>query len=383
MRRIIIITILIFSGILCACHRNINTVDNFERATTTVAPIIETESQPEDNYTTIEKSDEPSDIAYSMVDIQVPTYATLSSYCLYGNLVYYSYYYLDYIYVTGEVELSDSYKSQICAYDIATNTSKVIYTVDSYTEYIPHLSCNGEQLLFVQEIYMGQDLDSKVYLMDLSLATPQAVSVLIEGNVKTAELVENYIMWISQGSESQTNSICRYDYKTGETIELIKEVVAYTFELNKLEKIITICNVQEDGSANIKAYDFNGKLVNSYVVDNYVSTAQCNSKYVVWSQDYNIFIFDFDSEQIYKTNFVGDFVLINDFVISEGNEGIFSYKIGDGIWKCIIKTEEEHRTDIKNTDGKIYGKWYISGKYAMPWDEDVVTIIQIPIDNMP
>ena len=362
------------------CSRSINTVDNFERATTTASPIIETESLTEESYNTIDKSDEPSDITYSRVGLQIPECATLNSYCLYRDLVYYSYSYLEYMYATGESKLSDEYNSQICVYDIATDRSKVIYTVESGTEYISHLTCNGEQLLFVQEIYMGQNPDSKVYLIDLSQSAPQAVGVLSEENVNTPELADNFILWLSLGSDSETNSIYRCDYARGEIIELIKEVGAYTFELNKLDKIITICNLQEDGSTDIKAYDYNGKLVNSYVVDNYVSTAQCNSKYVVWSQDNNIFMFDFDSEQINKTNFVGDFVLINDIIISEGNNGIFSYKMGESIWKCIINTEEGHRASINNTDSEIYGKWFIPGQYGMPWDEDVVTILQIPID---
>ena len=314
------------------------------------------------------------------MDIHVPEYATLSSYCIYGNLVYYSYYYLDYIYVTGEVELSDGYKSQICVYDTVTDSSKVIYTIENNTEYIPHLSCNGEQLLFVQEIYMGENTDSKVYLIDLSQSAPQAVSVLIEGNVKTAELVDNYIMWLSLGSDSETNSIYRYDYTAGKTVELIEKVLANTFKINDIENFISICNIEADDRTRINAYDFNGKLVNYHVINSYIVNGECNGKHVVWLQNYMMFFYDYANKEVIGLGYAKDYKLVNDVIISMSSDGVYSYKFGDDSLKRITETDEYCWIDFKNTDGKIYGKWFIPGQYGMSWDEDVVTILQIPID---
>lgn len=374
--------IVIILSMLCiffsGCVRDVTTEREFESATP--SPTIESESQTEEyDCITIEKSDIQSEYTYSTVDIEIPEYATLTSYCVYNNLVYYSYNYLDYIYQGGVDEITDTYNNQICVYDIESKTSEVIYTVPVDTEYITHIGCNGEQLLFVQDVFMGMESNPKIFLMDLSQDVLKAVSVPLDMFVSSVELIDNYIIWIAQSSDLKSNSIYRYDYTTGDTVELINNVYAYKFEINYIEKIITICNEQKDGSINIKAYGLDGNIINSYKINTYVTAAKCNSKWVVWLQNQMLFYYDFASDKVHGLlGYATDFELIDDRIISVGYSGVYSYKLDDVSQKYIFKSEEGYRADFKNnTAGEIYAKWYISGQYGVPWDEDVVTILQI------
>lgn len=379
------ITVIILSMLcimFCGCMRDITTQREFNHATT--APMInEMESMTEKyDYTTIEKSDIQSEYTYSTVDINIPEYATLTDYCVSGNLVYFSYNYLDYFYQNGMGDNMDMYKNNICVYDMESGISEIIYTIPNSTEYIQCLDCNGEYLMFVQDVYMALEPDKQVFLMDLSQDVLQEVSVPLDTDASSIGLIDGYIVWKAQGEEYQGKSIYRYDYTTGETVELIKNIYANSFQVNRIDKIISVCNILEDDRTNIMAYDFEGNLVNNYVVDGYIVDGECNSWGVVWLQNHMMFFYDFSNDEVIGLDYAKSYELVNDAIISMSNDGIYSYRFGDTYKKYILKTEEDYGIGFNNTNGKIYGKWYILGQYGMPWDEDVVTILQIPIIDM-
>lgn len=374
-KSVIILSLLcvIFSG----CVRNVTTQGKMENSTTS-SSIDETQSHTEEyDFNTIEKSDIQSELVYSMTDIEIPEYAALTDFCVYGNLVYYSYSYLDYIHYGDADKITDTCKNRICVYDMETKKSEIIYTVPTDMEYVSNLSCSEKWLMFTQDTY-GTENKSKLFLMDLSQDLLQTISVLSETDFLKAKLVDNYIVYISPGSEFKYNSIYLYDYRTDKTVELIKNVNANTFELNYIEDLITICNEQEDGSFSIKAYDLNGNLINCYETEMQIPKAKCNSSCVVWQQNQMLFYYDFTSKEKYCLGYATEFMLINNNIISVNNEGIYSYQLGDTSQKYIVKTDLEHGAIFKSsTDGKIYAKWHILGQYAVSWGEDILTILEI------
>lgn len=383
MRRIYIILILILSCTLCACHRNVNTIDEFECVTT--APIIETESQTKgDNYIETEKIYVQDDIKYLMVDISIPDYAILSSYYVYGNMVYYSYSYFDYLSVKGITDVGDGFKAQICVYDIENDTNSIIYTSDKEHVVLDNLYCDGNFLLFWEDITREDVQDEAFYMIDLSQGDVQKINLGTEGKIYSPQIVDNYIIWQSFDEKRENTYVYKYNYLTGETVMFLSVETDNFFTLQNTDRIITICDSQDDGSTNIMAYDLNGNLINTYMVNDFLVSANCNSKCAVWIADEGLMVYDFEKDSIISLELFGFNVLVDDCVIISADDGLYSYKLGTSSQKYLIKSDNNYCAFLSSDiDGKLLAQWYIPGQYNdYPWLENEVTILQILIDSI-
>lgn len=307
----------------------------------------------------IERDNTQSEITYSLKKINFSEKGNIGSYFIYENYLFYALDYRMYIYAGESGDEEDNIRTaELFMLNTDTGELRLIHSLYDIDLSFYDIKYNGRYLLWSE--VSNEEMSVKV--IDVENNTQELTISGLERSVTDIKLSDDYIFWTDKEADATNYSVYRYDFETKNTVELIKtDSVLGKFDIELSQKIITVCSYDLSGDAintTVKGYNFEGKLLYNYDVYNDILNASCNSYGVVWKSGKEVFFYDAKSENIYNMGVADTYVLIADYIIMNSSfEGVYSYKLGDVMQKCIIKNPEISMVGLNvDVNGDIFGR---------------------------
>ena len=355
MKKSYIMGILLILIALCGCHRTISSTHE-EETSGTVGPT--TEDAVENEYILIDREIEGSDWEYSENHIVVPENSEVGGVYVYGDDIYYSIDYINYLYEGyGELpEFTDEYRTKIYCYNVDTGESSLLYVIEGEGMTTSKLWCNGNKLVWSQNNVNMMFAESTFHIMDINTGTVSTPEVF-EQDVQDIYLAEDYLF--GKVTTDRGNALLRYDFDTGESnMVMYFEDISPTAQLaGEFNDFFTFYDYKDD-CTKIYAYDVDGNSVMQYDIAPDARRIKGNSRMCVWckggEKEY-IYVYDIVGQNTYKlkTGEIYTYAISGGYLVTNGYH-TKAYCVGDLKIKRIIPGSRYYVALLNGASNNIY-----------------------------
>ncbi|NLJ16146.1 MAG: hypothetical protein GX346_03345 [Clostridiales bacterium] len=339
--------LLTFSLVLTACDSNKE---------------VNLQSMSETKENDYKQSDSLSDkIVIEKFRIDIPENASVSSFCVYDDIIYYS---INYI---SKYENSEGNKTEL-VFDKKDNTEirscsldnsedKLIYKYDEDTPInITDIQFNGTYLIWEDydkyQMYTINSMDLKNSDTDKA---PEKIFSQGKDDSKlksiTLTISEDELYWYDYSSKDDTVlSLYSYDFKDKNTNAKVEKLTLDSpYEHLSLNDGLFTTYQREDGFTLIKTFEDFKKAKTTLKVSENIRNPVANKKICAWMQggenankDY-IFVYSFSKKDIEKIKVfeVFSYSVLDDLLIINQKDGIYCYDIENSQYNRIISESED------------------------------------------
>ena len=315
-------------------------------------------------------------------DMPLPQNALISDYCIYGDWVYYSYSYRDYIYgeleywyEKTEEELNRQYASKLMRYNYVTGE---IIEIGSYTfsESIVDIEVSDNYFAYSRVIIEGNPQSQ--FGMEVKVVW-EIMSISTDG-FEIIPLTEEAAM-LTYLSLTGDNNIILYECTDDETVTAVYK---YNIESGIIECIyqgdvfnsITYSNgyvILRNAENCFEIYDMNGNYIIGFSSDLdegdlYLCNVTCNDILCAWTilkygTTFQVLVYDYSTDEVVALNAVSSVNSLeceNNRVYFTGysNYGIACYDIEEKSFCKNIYEKTQYELN-KSLDGVLYGRFLL------------------------
>lgn len=294
------------------------------------------------------------------VYIDIPKGADISTFCVYGDDLYYSFDYISYFEYEANIlrnaTFEEKYNTQIRVYNISTGMDTLLYLYDEdFCVQTTDMQSNGEVLVWE---HYGVESDSWS-IMSLDLQCEGSVEELLIDNAEkgmlstvTLTIDEENLYWydiIESEEESNSVELKRYNFEKEEVYTDQTELRLMT-PYEHVSIIGDICTTYSSINADtsgIFIYDMETDEKMELQVDGQVDSALSNGEFCAWMDglDYynrfEIFIYDLNTNEYKKmeTSYVFSYGIVGEYLVLNREDGLWVYDVLENKCDNLIKSE--------------------------------------------
>lgn len=288
--------------------------------------------------------------------ISLPEHASMNSFYIYGNQVYYSVDYSSYFDPTIEsLQFEEIYRTQIRMYDASDGRDILLYQYDSDDVVtVTDIQSNGSVVIW--EDYDSKDGEWNWNLHILNLVYPYRHHVFggndFEKDVMesiTPTLTEDAIYWYGKTSdETHPFSLYQYDLESEEISIVQKQLdLASPYEhVNLAQDTISMYQFDGEDGSEIYIWDRKKDRTITLKVEFGVCDPVSDGTICVWTESYDnreeLFVYDLEHSQAYclPCDYIQSYVVIDGNILVKQESGIYIYNCNDNICHQMISAEE-------------------------------------------